>query len=140
MARDQVRNLQDDATALAGAATAGLDELNDAMLGTLTADGRTLRRALHDLTDLYDERLEQLLWTKWGQRIPRSEAKRVVAELQAARARFAAYLAALDDDQVHVKSAQAGNASAWDVASEVFEEERRTMDLVTRALRESERR
>lgn len=135
--RDQVRDLQEDALSLAQEATTGLDELSDALLNAFTADGRTLRRALHDLTDLYDERREQMLWSKWGQHIPRSEARRVVADLQAARASFAAYLSGLDDDQVHVKTAPAGNASAWDVASEVFEEERRTMALITQALRES---
>ena len=41
----------------------------------------SLRQLIYGLSDHYREHMEQLLWTKWGQRIPRSESKRALAEL-----------------------------------------------------------
>jgi hypothetical protein len=136
MPSDQASNLQQDGLDMERRSVQRLDDVNDARLSLRLEDGRTLRQAIHDLTDLYDEKLEQLLWTKWGQRIGRSEARHIVSKLQAARSRFSALLSGYDDDQLHVKTNAANNASARDIAVEVFDAERQTMEMIDKALRE----
>jgi hypothetical protein len=89
---------------------------------------------IYGLSDHYREHLEQLLWTKWGQRIPRSESKRALAELQGVRAQFAAYFTDLRDEMLDIGSAPAKDASPRDVILHVLEEERRAMDLIRKAL------
>ncbi|MBI4201932.1 MAG: hypothetical protein HY532_02300, partial [Chloroflexi bacterium] len=97
---------------------------------------RTLRQALYDLTDHYKEHLEQLLWTKWDQRIARSEAKRALSDLQGARARFIALLSDLQDNQLDARAtATANNATAREVVLHALEEERTTMELIGNALK-----
>ncbi len=83
---DEVRRLQDSLRQLEENAAECLGSLRDPAMDTATEDGRTLRQVIYGLSDHYRERMEQLLWTKWGQRIPRSESKRALAELQGVRA------------------------------------------------------
>lgn len=131
---DEVRGLQDSLRQLEEAAAECLADVRDPVLDTATEDGRTLRQLIHGLSDHYREHVEQLLWTKWGQRIPRSESKRALAELQGVRAQFAAYFTDLRDEQLGVASAPAQDASPRDVILHVLEEERRGMDLIRKAL------
>ena len=131
---DEVRRLQDSLRQLEEEAAECLSNLRDPALDTPTEDGRTLRQVIYGLSDHYRERTEQLLWTKWGQKIPRSESKRALAELQGMRAQFAAYFTDLRDEQLEVASAAAQDASPRDVILQVVEEERRAMDLIRKAL------
>jgi hypothetical protein len=131
---DEVRRLQDSLRQLEEAAAECLGNVRDPLMDTATEDGRTLRQLIHGLSDHYREHLEQLLWTKWGQRIPRSETKRALAELQGARAQFAAYFTDLRDDQLDIASAAAQDASPRDVILHVLEEERRALGLIRTAL------
>jgi hypothetical protein len=136
---DEIRRAQDALRRLDTAATECVGTVRDPALDLIADDGRTVRQLLHALSDHYRERVEQLLWTKWGQRIPRSETKRILAELQGVRAQFAAYLSDLRDEQLGVASAAAQGASARDVVGQMLEEERRTMDLIRGALARSAR-
>ncbi len=77
---------------------------------------------------------EQLLWTKWGQQVPRSESTRILAELQGARAQFAAYFTDLRDEQLDARSAPAHHSSPRDVIQRALEGETQSMDLIRRAL------
>ena len=129
-----VRNLQNSLRELEQEAAESLGDLHDPTLDTLTEDGRTIRQVIYDLSDHYREHIEQLLWTKWGQSIPRSESKRALAELQGGRAQFAAYFTDLRDEQLDVASAAAQDSSPRDVILHVLEEERRAMNLIGKAL------
>ncbi|MBI2171678.1 MAG: hypothetical protein HYU30_06615 [Chloroflexi bacterium] len=132
---DQVQRLHEAFLVMEREAGKGLGGVSDPALDTPLADGRTLRQALHDLGDHYKEHIEQLLWTKWGQRIPRSEAKRVLAELQGLRAQLSAYFSDLQDAQLDVASASANNASPRDVVLHAMEVENATMELIANALK-----
>jgi hypothetical protein len=131
---DEVRRLQDSLRQLEEDAAECLGNLRDPALDTATEDGRTLRQVIYGLSDHYREHIEQLLWTKWGQRIPRSESKRALAELQGVRAQFAAYLTDLRDEQLDVTSTAAQDASPREVFLHVLEEERRNLDLIRKTL------
>jgi hypothetical protein len=131
---DEVRRFEETLRRLEADAGECLGRVRDLAMDLVAEDGRTVRQLIHGLSDHYREHIEQLLWTKWGQRIPRSETKRILAELQGVRAQFAAYLADLRDEQLGVASPAAQDASALDVVLRVLEEERRTMDLVRGAL------
>ena len=89
---------------------------------------------MYDLSDHYREHIEQLLWTKWGQRIPRSESRRVLAELQGVRSQFATHFADLGKEQLDTSSAAAQDSSPRDVILHVLEEEERVMGLIRKAL------
>jgi hypothetical protein len=131
---DEIRRLQDSLRQLEKEAVECLADVHDPTLDTVVQDGRTLRQVIHDLSDQYRERIEQLLWTKWGQRIPRSETKRALAELQGARAQFAAYFTDLRENQLDVASAAAQQASPRDVIRHVLEQERKGLELIRKAL------
>lgn len=131
---DEVRRLQDSLQQLEEAAAECLGNVRDPYMDAATEDGRTLRQLIYGLSDHYREHTEQLLWTKWGQRIPRSESKRALAELQGARARFAAYFTDLRDEQLDIASAAGQDASPRDVILHVLEEERRALGLIRAAL------
>jgi hypothetical protein len=131
---DEIRRLQDSLRQLEEDAAECLGNLRDPALDTAIEDERTLRQVIYGLSDHYREHIEQLLWTKWGQRIPRSESKRALAELQGVRAQFAAYFTDLQDEQLDVTSTAAQNASPREVFLHALEEERRSMDLIRKAL------
>ncbi len=132
--QDEIRRLQDSLRQLEKDAAECLSNLHDPAMDTGTEDGRTLRQVIYGLSDHYRDHIEQLLWTKWGQRIPRSESKRALAELQGVRAQFAAYFTDLRDEQLDVASAAAQDASPRDVILHALEDERRGMDLIRKAL------
>lgn len=132
---DEVRELQDTARKLGEEAVDRLGDLRDPALDVAVEDGRTLRQVIYALSDHYREHIEQLLWTKWGQQIPRSEGKRALAELQGLRAQFAAYFSDLKDDQLDVASAAAQDSSPRDVILHALEEESAGMSLIRKALR-----
>lgn len=131
---EEVRRLQNSLRRLEAKAAKSLGDLHDPTLDTATEDKRTLRQVVYDLSDHYREHIEELLWTKWGQGIPRSESKRALAELQGTRAQFAAYFTDLRDEQLDSTSDAAGGSSPRDVILHVLEEERRSMSLIRKAL------
>lgn len=134
---EEVKRLQDSLRQLEEAAAECLGKIRDPILDRVTEDGRTVRQLIYGLSDHYREHMEQLLWTKWGQRIPRSESKRALAELQGVRAQFAAYFTDLGDEQLDIESAAAHDASPRDVILHLVEEERRRMELIRRVLGQS---
>lgn len=140
---DLISKLQEDARELEKGAVASLGDVHDPTLGTVLPDGRTLRQAMMEAIDFYNEHLQQLLWTKWSQDIPRSEAKTLLAGLQAARASFMAYISDLKDYQLNTKGDRrgtidpSGGATGLDVVTEVHEEERKTMALINHVLHNS---
>ena len=131
---DEVRELQDTLRKLGEESVESLGDLRDLEMDTAVEDGRTLRQVIYALSDHYREHIEQLLWTKWGQHIPRSEGKRALAELQGLRAQFAAYFSDVKDDQLDVASAAAQDSSPRDVILHVLEEENTGMELIRKAL------
>ncbi len=132
--QEEIKRLQDSFRQLEKDAAECLSKLRDPAMDTVTEDGCTLRQVIYSLSDHYREHIEQLLWTKWGQRIPRSETKRALAELQGVRAQFAAYFTDLRDEHLDVACAAAQNASPRDVILHVLEDERRSMDLIRQVL------
>lgn len=133
----QVRSLQEAFLSQEREMNEGLGEVRAPLLATLLADGRTLRQALHELTDHYKEHTEQLIWSKRGGGILISEARRVLAQLQGARAEFAAYCSDLQDAQLDTASAPGDNASPRGIIIHALAEESRTADLIMRALKGS---
>ena len=111
-----------------------LADVRDPDLDTLTNDGRSIRNIIYELSDHYREHIEQLLWAKWGQQIPRSENKRALAELQGLRAQFSAYFAELQDTQLDASSHVADKASPREIISHVMSEESKAIALVHNAL------
>ncbi|MBI4338649.1 MAG: hypothetical protein HY680_01705 [Chloroflexi bacterium] len=132
--QEQLKHLQEDFLYHERESLRNLGGVHDPTLDTPLEDGRTLRQALYELSDHYREHIEQMLWVKWGQNIPRSEAKRALAELQGYRAQFAAYFSDLGDGHLDVPGDPAQKASARDVISHVLEEERKTLELIVKAL------
>ena len=132
----EVRSLQENLRSLEGGAAESLGCVHDHSLDVATEDGRTLRQVIYDLSEHYREHTEQLLWTKWGQKIPRTESRRALAELQGARAQFAAYFSDLQDAQLDVSSASAQDSSPREVILHVLEEEERVMKVIGKALGE----
>ncbi len=130
----EVRGLQSRFRDLEEEAAESLGDLHDPALDRATEDGRTLRQVIYGLSEHYREHIEQLLWTKWGQRVPRSESKRALAELQGLRAQFAAYFTDLRQEQLDVPSAVAQDSSPLDVILHVMDEERSAMALIDETL------
>ena len=63
-------------------------EINDSTLDTELSSKQSVRTVLQNLISEYHGTREQLLWTKWGQGIPRSESRSLIADLSAARIEF----------------------------------------------------
>ena len=135
MSKEQVKTIQEASIALERQVNDLLGDVRDPQLATPLADGRILRSALQEVAEHYQEHVQQLLWTKWGQRIERSEARVLLAELQGARAAFIAYLSDLEDAKLDVGgNVAAHGATPREVATHVLEEERKTVDLIIKAL------
>ena len=66
-------------------------EINDSTLDTKLSSKQSVRAVLQNLISEYHGTREQLLWTKWGQGIPRSESRSLIADLSAARIEFISY-------------------------------------------------
>tara|TARA_B100000315_G_scaffold245641_1_gene271799 strand:+ start:533 stop:940 length:408 start_codon:yes stop_codon:yes gene_type:complete len=131
---DEVRGLQRTLRALEEETTESLGDLHDHTLDKVTGDGRTLRQVIYGLTDHYRENIEQLLWAKRGRSMPRSESNQALAELQAARARFAANFADLRSEQLDNPGAPAQDASTRDVIFHAVTEERSALALIRETL------
>ena len=56
-------------------------EINDSTLDTKLSSKQSVRTVLQNLISEYHGTREQLLWTKWGQGIPRSESRSLIADL-----------------------------------------------------------
>ena len=122
---------------------AALGPVRDPVLSTVLADGRTLRQALLDVIDYYNEHTQQLIWTKWSHAIPRSETRALLGQLQAARANFIAYISDLADAQLTTLGTRegaldpAGHATGSEVVTLAQEEDRTTIGLIADALKSS---
>jgi hypothetical protein len=139
MSKEQVKKYQEEGINFERQANDLLGDVRDPILSTRLSDGRSLRTAIQELTEHYQERLEQLLWTKWGQRMERSESKVLLGDLAAARARYYAVLSDLDDSRLDVEST--GNlapssmgATSRTVTERAIQVERDTMALAAKAL------
>jgi len=130
----EVSALQKELRSLEESALEKLSDIRDPDLDTPTSDGRSVRDVIYELSDHYREHIEQLLWAKWGQQIPRSESKRSLAELQGLRAQFAAYFAELQDSQLDASSHVADKASPREIINHVMSEESEAIALVHNAL------
>ena len=71
----EVSALQKELRDLEESALEKLSDIRDPDLDTPTSDGRSVRDVIYELSDHYREHIEQLLWAKWGQQIPRSESR-----------------------------------------------------------------
>jgi hypothetical protein len=131
---NEVRALQRTLRVLEEEAAESLGDLHDPTLDKVTKDGRTVRRVIYDLSDHYREHIEQLLWAKRERNIPRSESNQALAELQAARARFAANFADLRSDQLGNPGAPAQESSTWDIILHAAAEERDALALIRETL------
>jgi hypothetical protein len=131
---DEVRGLQRTLRVLEEEAAESLGDLHDPTLDRVTEDGRTLRQVIHGLTDHYREHIEQLLWAKRGRNMPRRESNHALAELQAARARFAANFADLRGGQLDNPGGQAQDASTLDIILHAVAEERSALALIRESL------
>ena len=133
---EEVRGLQRTLRALEEEAAESLGDLHDPTLDKVHEDGRTLRQVIYDLSDHYREHIEQLLWSKWGQKIGRTEIRRALAELQSVRSQFAAYFTDLQDAQLDVSSASAQDSSPREIILHALEEEDRVMKAIDKVLGE----
>jgi hypothetical protein len=131
---NEVRGLQKTFRDLEEEATESLGDLHDPTLDNVAEDGRTLRRVIYDLSDHYREHIEQLLWAKRGRSMPRSASNQALAELQAARARFAANFADLRGEQLDNPGAPAQDSPTWDVILHAVTEERRALARIRESL------
>ena len=132
----EVIGLQENLRSLEGGAAESLGGVHDSTLDVATEDGRTLRQVIYDLSDHYREHIEQLLWSKWGQKIGRTEIRRALAELQSVRSQFAAYFTDLQDAQLDVSSASAQDSSPREIILHALEEEDRVMKAIDKVLGE----
>ncbi|HJN87925.1 MAG: hypothetical protein QF714_03235 [Dehalococcoidia bacterium] len=132
----EVRGLQEDLRKMEEVAGESLGSVRESSLDLAIEDGRTLRQVIYDLTDHYREHIEQLLWSKWGQKIGRTEIRRALAELQSVRSQFAAYFTDLQDAQLDVSSASAQDSSPREIILHALEEEDRVMKAIDKVLGE----
>jgi hypothetical protein len=133
---NEVRGLQENLRGLEEVAAESLGSVRESSLDLAVEDGRTLRQVIYDLSDHYREHIEQLLWSKWGQKIGRTEIRRALAELQSVRAQFAAYFTDLQDSQLDVSSAAAQDSSPREIILHVLEEEKRAMKAIGKVVGE----
>ena len=87
-------------------------EINDSTLDTELSSKQSVRTVLQNLISEYHGTREQLLWTKWGQGIPRSESRSLIADLSAARIEFISYFLDMNDNQLEHNVAPAEGVSA----------------------------
>lgn len=131
---DEMKKLQSRFRGLEAGAAEAMSGLHDPGLDMPTEDGRSIRKVIYDLSDHYREHIEQLLWTKWGQRVPRSENRRALAELQGLRAQFAAYFTDLTGEQLDASSDAGDGASPREVIAHVMGEEDEAIEAIHRAM------
>ena len=131
---NEVRGLQRTLGVLAEEATESLGDLRDSTLDKVTEDGRTLRQVIYGLSDHYREYIEQLLWAKRRRNMPRSESNHALAELQSARARFAANFADLRSEQLDNPDTPAQDSSTRDIILNAVTTERNALALIRKTL------
>ena len=105
-------------------------EINDSTLDTKLSSKQSVRTALQNLISEYHGTREQLLWTKWGQGIPRSESKSLIADLSAARIEFISYFSDMNDNQLEQNVAPAEGESAENLINKMLSLEKQLLSLL----------
>ena len=105
-------------------------EINDLTLDIKLSSKQSVRTALQNLISEYHGTREQLLWTKWGQGIPRSESKSLIADLSAARIEFISYFLDMNDTQLEQNVAPAEGESAENLINKMLSLEKQLLSLL----------
>tara|TARA_Y100001970_G_scaffold36540_1_gene45135 strand:+ start:6816 stop:7217 length:402 start_codon:yes stop_codon:yes gene_type:complete len=105
-------------------------EINDLTLDIKLSSKQSVRTALQNLISEYHGTREQLLWTKWGQGIPRSESKSLIADLSAARIEFISYFSDMNDNQLEQNVAPAEGESAENLINKMLSLEKQLLSLL----------
>ena len=104
--------------------------INDSTLDTKLSRDKSIRTALQNLISEYHGTREQLLWTKWGQGIPRSETRSLIADLSAARTEFISYFLDMNDIQLEQNVAPAEGESAESLINKMLLLEKELFSLL----------
>ena len=105
-------------------------EINDSTLDTELSSKQSVRTVLQNLISEYHGTREQLLWTKWGQGIPRSESRSLIADLSAARIEFISYFLDMNDNQLEQNVAPAEGESAESLINKMLLLEKQLLSLL----------
>ena len=106
------------------------NNITDESLNIKLHNNESIRNTLQTLINEYHGTREQLLWTKWGQGIPRSESRSLIADLSAARSEFITYFWDMDDNQLVQNVAPAENESAESLIKKMIELEKKLLSLL----------
>jgi|TARA_B110000196_G_C20515714_1_gene373240 hypothetical protein len=106
------------------------NNITDETLNIKLSNNESIRNTLQTLINEYHGTREQLLWTKWGQGIPRSESRTLIADLSAARSEFITYFLDMDDNQLVQNVAPAENESAESLIKRMIELEKKLLSLL----------
>ena len=106
------------------------ENINDDKLDTKLSTEQSIRTAIQTLISEYHGTREQLLWTKWGQGIPRSESRSLIADLSAARIEFISYFLDMNDNQLEQNVAPAEGESAESLINKMLLLEKQLLSLL----------
>ena len=106
------------------------ENINDDKLDTKLSTEQSIRTAIQILISEYHGTREQLLWTKWGQGIPRSESRSLIADLSAARTEFISYFLDMNDNQLEQNVAPAEGESAESLINKMLSLEKQLLSLL----------
>jgi len=106
------------------------ENINDDKLDTKLSTEQSIRSAIQTLISEYHGTREQLLWTKWGQGIPRSESRSLIADLSAARTEFISYFLDMNDNQLEQNVAPAEGESAENLINKMLSLEKQLLSLL----------
>ncbi|MBF47150.1 MAG: hypothetical protein CMA96_05380 [Euryarchaeota archaeon] len=106
------------------------ENINDDKLDTKLSTEQSIRTAIQTLISEYHGTREQLLWTKWGQGIPRSESRSLIADLSAARTEFISYFLDMNDNQLEQNVAPAEGESAESLINKMLSLEKQLLSLL----------
>ena len=106
------------------------ENINDDKLDTKLSTEQSIRTAIQTLSREYHGTREQLLWTKWGQGIPRSESRSLIADLSAARTEFISYFLDMNDNQLEQNVAPAEGESAESLINKMLSLEKQLLSLL----------
>ena len=106
------------------------EKINDDKLDTKLSTEQSIRTAIQTLISEYHGTREQLLWTKWGQGIPRSESRSLIADLSAARTEFISYFLDMNDNQLEQNVAPAEGESAESLINKMLSLEKQLLSLL----------
>ena len=104
--------------------------INDSTLDAKLSTQQSIRTELQNLIGEYHGTREQLLWTKWGQGIPRSETRSLIADLSAARIEFISYFSDMNDSQLEQNVAPAEGESAESLINKMLLLEKELFSLL----------